>query len=160
MRPRIADWSAKRVVLMWLMVISIATGAAVWVTLLPDYVNSSVTLVRPTVTPNLFDSLLDSVQPDSIPNQAKQTATDVWLGAMLLLVLGATIATSSWFAKAKPHVHWRLAKVCFLWLLAVTGTAIARSLVSRDDRDIVYFLVSPLAVVLVVITWTWLTARE
>lgn len=176
-RKRIADWSPRRVIGMWLAVIGAVSLAAFAVTLLPDYIERPV-LAADTAKVETGDSgarvpninsvadsmvLADSVrnhEQEMVPNQAKETAGVGLALAAAVALLVATFVTSRWFALAKPHAHWRPVKLWFLWGLAIAVFLVASDAVSRDDRSMVYVLALPLSIVLVVITWTWLTTRE
>jgi len=78
----------------------------------------------------------------------------------LACVWTPAIITSRWFA-GLPHARWRPPKLLFLW--GCLGAAIfALHSVAQEQRamELYYVLMPPVVLIVVVITWTWLSARE
>jgi len=80
--------------------------------------------------------------------------------AVLVVSLAATILTCRWFAVVRPRAHWRAVKLWSLWGLAAAAAALLQSNLGPGDITLETGLLSPPIAVLIVITWTWWTARE
>ena len=155
----VAHWSARTVTWMWLLIACLSAAAAFGVGQLPDQVKRPITPTDIATTDSSWASRAFTL-PDSIANQAKQTATNALVLAVLVVSLAATILTCRWFAVVRPRAHWRAVKLWSLWGLAAAAAALLQSNLGPGDITLETGLLSPPIAVLIVITWTWWTARE
>jgi hypothetical protein len=82
------------------------------------------------------------------------------VGVTALVSLAMVVVTAVW-ATGHPHAKWHPLKLALLWLLV--GIVSSLWYLGRSEDVVLllsFFLVVPAWISMVVVTWTWLSARE